>query len=859
MTPRRHVYSRPGTANPLSMPPPFSSTVRLDTAYPKDNQPPRPSFSGSLRPDLADPRRPSTGIASAVHNAMSRLKDEPRLKRTLGGLGDTVEKVARKIGLSRPIRGDSSPKGLLASSTDKRPSAVLSEDSSVRRPYRTKSKRSLRWRGNSFSSTRTSLATLEQGQAAPASCLRHDSYDTEQERRQRNRRSFCMPASMALPPLPPVPTAYLNDNGQQVASGQAGDRPQPEVRRCNSLAHNMRLGGGASSATAAGRHNSLRSGHGTRPSFSIIQRVPVLQFHQFPASAGASARAAVAEHNRTFFGFSEESIPEQDVAAETRDQAHMTVQLLSSPLTTDLSSAPPMVAEAAGSTKSCGSPYDSAVLDLDSGPEDTLEIDRKARNTSHSSLDSMADSVMDVDVEFDVSFLGKSAVCFPRPVLTNPDPVQSLPVELVEVVFSNLDLNSVISARLVSRSWNAVASSNAVWRSLFRERFVPNQAGRSSYLQIGGLGIGKPGRVPHNWFNMAKARAELDAKWREAQPSAFYFCGHTDSVYCCQFDEEKIITGSRDRTIRVWDLNSFKCIKVIGGPNNKPVLPSPNAPQLANHPNTVLSVESMNGTPEGDGIYHVPQYAHQASILCLQFDHEIMVTGSSDTTCIVWDIKTFEPIHHLRRHTAGVLDICFDERHIVSCSKDYTICVWNRKTFRLLQVLRGHRDPVNAVQIRGNLLVSASGDGMSRLWDLRTLEHVRTFASRDRGLAAVEFSDDGRYVLAGGNDQVIYKYDALTCEVLHVFTGHSNLVRSLFLDCNSRRVLSGSYDQGIRVYNFDNGDEIGVYNNWTTSWILSAKCDYRRIVATSQDGRVLMMDFGYGVENIDRLSGLVAS
>jgi F-box and WD-40 domain protein 1/11 len=71
-------------------------------------------------------------------------------------------------------------------------------------------------------------------------------------------------------------------------------------------------------------------------------------------------------------------------------------------------------------------------------------------------------------------------------------------------------------------------------------------------------------------------------------------------------------------------------------------------------------------------------------------------------------------------------------------------------------------------------------------------------------------------------------------------------------------VLSGSYDQGIRVYDFDNGDEIGVYNNWTTSWILSAKCDYRRIVATSQDGRVLMMDFGHGVENIDELSGLAA-
>jgi hypothetical protein len=440
MTPTRHVYSRPGTANPLSMPPPFSSTPRLDTAYLKDSQPARPSFSGTLRPDLADARRPSTGIASAVHHAMTRIKDEPRLKRTFGGLGDTVEKVARKIGLSRPLRGDTSPKGLLASSSDKRSSTILSEDSSVRRPYRSKSKRSLRWRGNSFSSTRTSLATLEPGQVAPASAsyLRHDSYDNEHERRQRNRRSFCMPASMALPPLPNMPTAYLNGQpGQDLAE----DRPLPEVRRCNSLAHNMRLGhspGGASAnGIAAGRHNSLRAGHSTRnqlygnsPSLSNTLRVPILQFHQFPASAGAGARAAVAQHNRTFFGFSEESIPEQDSAAENHDSAetsHMTSQPEPQSFTThsmpkpsyetQSSSSAPLVAITDG--QSCGSPYDSAMLDTDSGRKPSLVIDRKARNTSHSSLDSMADSVMDVDVEFDLSFIGTFVQwVLQRPMLT---------------------------------------------------------------------------------------------------------------------------------------------------------------------------------------------------------------------------------------------------------------------------------------------------------------------------------------------------------------------------------------------------------------------------------------------------------
>jgi F-box and WD-40 domain protein 1/11 len=419
-----------------------------------------------------------------------------------------------------------------------------------------------------------------------------------------------------------------------------------------------------------------------------------------------------------------------------------------------------------------------------------------------------------------------------------------------------LDEASLVNASRVSKAWRAHATSNAVWKDFFLRKFTPTKAGRSSYLQMGGLGLGKLEKVAQDWYRMAKARVELERSWVRANPAATYFCGHTDSVYCCQFDEEKIITGSRDRTIRVWDFRTKKCIKVVGSPANKPEPPAPNTIALDVHQNTVCHVRSVNGTPEGDAIFHAPAYYHHASILCLQFDDKIMVTGSSDNTCIVWDINTYEPIAHLRRHTSGVLDVCFDGEYIVSCSKDHTICVWSRKTFELVKILKGHAGPVNAVQMRGKKLVSASGDGMSKLWDLETFEMERSFHSRDRGLAAVEFSDDGRHVLAGGNDQVIYKYDAHTAEVVHVFTGHTNLVRSLFLDCNNNRVLSGSYDQGIRVFNFDTGAEIGTYNNWTTSWILSAKCDYRRIVATSQDGRVLMMDFGYGVDDIHLLSGI---
>jgi F-box and WD-40 domain protein 1/11 len=67
--------------------------------------------------------------------------------------------------------------------------------------------------------------------------------------------------------------------------------------------------------------------------------------------------------------------------------------------------------------------------------------------------------------------------------------------------------------------------------------------------------------------------------------------------------------------------------------------------------------------------------------------------------------------------------------------------------------------------------------------------------------------------------------------------------------------VSGSYDQSIRIADYATGEVFANYDNWTTSWILSAKSDYRRVVATSQDGRTLILDFGWNVQNNHMLVG----
>ncbi|CAK4031502.1 F-box WD repeat-containing 1A [Lecanosticta acicola] len=505
--------------------------------------------------------------------------------------------------------------------------------------------------------------------------------------------------------------------------------------------------------------------------------------------------------------------------------------------------------------------------------EEEEEEDIHSRRGRLGSLSSAADSGADLS-----TYRGSEASLRDLDgdiTMTAADPVRDftrlLPNELALQVFESLDAKDLLLAEQVSKHWNKMSKDTQVWRTVFLRKYQRHVMTDPPPIQVGGGGCGLPKHKKQEWRKMYKARLDLDRNWRAGAMDAgkaVYLSGHTDSVYCLQFDENKIITGSRDRTLRVWDINTFQCIRVIGAPQHKPIL-GPKVLRTVDYPSFHMATASVNGTAYGDSIYHVPREWHDASILCLQYDDKILVTGSSDSDLLIWDIETYEPIKRLKKHTGGVLDVALDAKHIVSCSKDSRIIVWDRETLEPKGDLTGHRGPVNAVQLRGHLLVSASGDGIARLWDLNQMKLIKEFSAKERGLAAVEFSEDMKYVLAGGNDNITYKFETETGREVMQFTGHSQLVRSLWLDSANNRVVSGSYDLDLRVYDFVTGQELWRGEEWTTSWMLAAKSDYRRIVATSQDGRILIVDFGINkgppayrsrdgqlVENVELLRGI---
>ncbi|KAI9307702.1 hypothetical protein BJ944DRAFT_8495 [Cunninghamella echinulata] len=314
-----------------------------------------------------------------------------------------------------------------------------------------------------------------------------------------------------------------------------------------------------------------------------------------------------------------------------------------------------------------------------------------------------------------------------------------------------------------------------------------------------------------NWRRLYRNRYIIEKRWRNGKywmrpfpppNSTGQLDTHVDWIYCLQFDHQTLVSGSRDHTIKVWNMATGVCLHTLIG--------------------------------------------HQASVLCLQYDDRYIISGSSDTTMIVWDKQSGELLKTLSGHSESVLNLKFNGNRLVSSSKDRTVRIWDLESGTTTMTLIGHRAAVNAIQFKDDLVVSASGDRTIRLWNAVTGNSIRTFDSHSRGIACVEF--DGNRIVSGSSDQTIKIWNMETGECLHTLPGHTDLVRTLQMDRQSNRIVTGSYDGSLRIWDMEKGANLRILNEGIEGRVLNLQFDFSKIVCCTNMSKIFIYDFARGID-----------
>jgi WD40 repeat protein len=354
-------------------------------------------------------------------------------------------------------------------------------------------------------------------------------------------------------------------------------------------------------------------------------------------------------------------------------------------------------------------------------------------------------------------------------------------------------------------------------------------------------------------------------EWRylkqQIRGGLFTLYGHTGGVTSVSFspDGTRIVTGSEDRTAKVWDARTGTALLELKG-----------------HTDGVLSVSfSPDGTRivTGGGFDQTAKVwdarsgtallrlkGHTGGVMSVSFSPDgarIVTGGGYDQTAKVWDARTGTALLELKGHTGGVMSVSFSPdgtRIVTGGGYDQTAKVWDARTGTALLELNGHTDGVLSVSFSpdGARIVTGGADGTAKVWDARTGTILVDLKAHTGGVRSVSFSPDGTRVVSGGWDKTAKVWEARTGTALLEFKGHKDRVGSVSFSPDGTRIVTGDFGGTAMVWDARTGATL-LNLDGHTMWVhsVSFSPDGTRLASGGDDETAKVWDARTGTLLID--------
>jgi WD40 repeat protein len=124
---------------------------------------------------------------------------------------------------------------------------------------------------------------------------------------------------------------------------------------------------------------------------------------------------------------------------------------------------------------------------------------------------------------------------------------------------------------------------------------------------------------------------------------------------------------------------------------------------------------------------------------------------------------------------------------------------------------------------------------------------LKTLEGHLGAVSSVAFSPDGKRVVSGSGDHTVRLWDINTGSLLQTFKDHTNWVRSVAFSPDGKEVASGSDDNMVKLWNTDTGALLQTLEgHLSTVSSVAFSPDGKRVVSSSGDNTVRLWDADTG-------------
>jgi guanine nucleotide-binding protein G(I)/G(S)/G(T) subunit beta-1 len=241
------------------------------------------------------------------------------------------------------------------------------------------------------------------------------------------------------------------------------------------------------------------------------------------------------------------------------------------------------------------------------------------------------------------------------------------------------------------------------------------------------------------------------------------------------------------------------------------------------------SVYSVSGDGDAKSQLKTELVSHEGYLATCKFFHSPskMLTGSADSTCLLWDVNRGQIIDTYAEHSANIIEIeLVGQNNFLSTSVDKTIKLWDTRTSASndgsVQTFTGHKADVNGITLlkssNGTTFATCSEDGTIRVWDMRSYGEISQFgeimdpsecdpfSDGDAGFTSITSSASGRLLYVGHSEGTVECYDILQQPIMDrdpmymLPNAHETHVSCIGVSPTGDALCTGSWDTQLKLF-----------------------------------------------------------
>eukprot|EP00494_Astrolonche_serrata_P033755 UN34024 len=321
------------------------------------------------------------------------------------------------------------------------------------------------------------------------------------------------------------------------------------------------------------------------------------------------------------------------------------------------------------------------------------------------------------------------------------------------------DLGALAGA---NKHWNKLINKQSIWRTQYKQRWA--QQDKHTFFNSNKI---------KGWYEAYRKRNNVEMNWSQGKGTMISLSGHSGSITALQFDKKILLTASDDGSIQKWGLHNHEKSKILMQQHHKQAnnIPCKTA-TFHGHAGPVWCI-NFQGSLVASGsydkcikIWHMNTQnclltlrGHEEWVSTVSLNGLHLLSGSWDSSLRIWKINTnlkSASCRSVLRTTHGNSIHCAkwnpkNENIVAAACRHNAVQLWDVEKETMVKTFMGHTKQVYTLQMEANTILSGGGDHRIKMWDQRTGDCVHTFNGHTGSVMTLQH--DNNKIVSGGYDK----------------------------------------------------------------------------------------------------------